>query len=154
MPRPTRAQQVAARRARPVSARTARKRARAHAEEQARKAATGGKPTRPPETIGQARVWERKKKRYEIAGLCEVDACHAAWGHAEGWAILPWNPCEACQPIINAFDTGTPHPKWRKILQKLEYMTVEDLGAWLDAHEPTDEIPPRVRRTRNRRTTR
>lgn len=154
MPRPTRAQVVAARKARPVSARTARKRAKAHQAEQAAKAATGGKKHRAPETLGQARVWERKVRRYEIAGLCYQDACRAAWGHAEGWAILPWDPCQTCQPIINAFDTPTPHPKWRKCLTKLEYMTPEELSDWLDEHEPVDEVPVRVRRTRNRRTTR
>lgn len=141
MVRKSRAEMLKARRARPVSARTAARRARQReAEETSFTSATtrGGRPTRPPETLGQAHVWSRKQRRYMIAGLDEVCAAHAAWGHAEGWAILPWDPCEVCQPIVNAFDTPSAHPKWRKCLTKLEYMSPEELSDWIDDHEPKD----------------
>lgn len=141
MVRKTRAQVLKAKRNRPVSARTAARRARQRqAEETSFTSALtkGGRPTRPAETLSQARIWERKKRRYMIAGLDEVCAGRAAWGHSEGWAILPWDPCETCQPLVNAFDTESAHPKWRKCLTKLEYMTEDELSDWLDEHEPRD----------------
>lgn len=132
-----------ARRARPVSARTMARRARqAEAAQEAQAAQRGGRETREPETLGQARVWERKNRRYLLAGLCDVDAANAAWGHAEGWGSLDKagrNPCAECQPFVNMFPSPGPRgSKWRKILTKLEYMTEEELGEWLDKHYPPE----------------
>lgn len=128
------------RRARPVSARTMARRARQQATDTL--TATSNKKTREPETIGQARVWQRKYNRYRLAGLCDRDAVSAAWGHAEGFGALDdagRNPCQACQPLVDKFDTPGPRgSKWRKCLTKLEYMTESELEAWLDAHAPED----------------
>lgn len=124
---------------RAVTARTAARRARKLAAEAA------AKPVKPkkadsPETIGQARVWQRKKHRYEIAGLCSGCASVAAYGHAEGFQIQP-NPCSRCQPLVDKFPNNGPRgSKWRKILDKLEYMTEEKLSAWLDAHWPDEDL--------------
>jgi hypothetical protein len=129
---------------RQVSARTARNRARRLASlEQQRKAARQVREgPRPPETMGQARVWQRKCHRYELAGLCDRCASAAAWGHAEGFGALEKSgrvPCDQCQPLVNAFPSPGPRgSKWRKILDKLEYMSEESLGEWLDAHEPKE----------------
>lgn len=86
-----------------------------------------------PETLGQARVWQRKNGRYLIAGLCYTCAAQAAWGHAQGFEkIKP--PCDECLPVVRIFPT--PGPKgspWKKILDKLEYMSESELSEWLDS---------------------
>lgn len=126
-----------ARLARPVSERTLKRRQRQAA------AATANATQRKrhgaePETIGQARVWQRKQGRYELAGLCPTCASQAAWGHALGFQKIK-NPCSQCQPFVSRFDTPGPRgSKWRKILTKLEYLTEEQLGAWLDDHYPEE----------------
>src|SRR5690348_9639386 len=89
-----------------VSARTARNRARKRAalEQQRAAARQNREGTRPPETPGQARVWQRKYNRYILAGLCDVDAVAAAWGHAEGFGLLERAgrvPCAQCQPLVD-----------------------------------------------------
>lgn len=129
---------------RQVTARTAARRARKRlALEQSREQARRGREgPRPPETTGQARVWQRKCLRYELAGLCDRCAAFAAWGHAEGFGTLEKSgraPCAQCQPLVDKFPTPGPRgAKWRKILVKLEYMDEERLGAWLDAHSPEE----------------
>ncbi len=86
-----------------------------------------------PETIGQARVWTRKCHRYEIAGLCARCAAQAAWGHAQGFTEIK-DPCATCQPVVSTFPGAGPKgSKWRKVLDKLEYMSEAELGEWLDA---------------------
>lgn len=128
-----------ARRSRPVSARTAARRARAAQAEQAQKE-TSKTRRKEPETIIQARVWERKCNRYILAGLCEVCASAAAWGHAEGFGTLERAgrvPCADCQPFVSKFPKQAFRgSKWFKILDKLEYMDAETLEIWLDAHWP------------------
>lgn len=118
-----------------VSRATIRRRGRvaeAKAQELAIKRATATARKEAPETIGQARVWTRKAKRYEIAGLCTRCAAQAAYGHAQGFGEIK-DPCSACQPIVSTFPGAGPKgSKWRKILDKLEYMSEEELGAWLD----------------------
>jgi len=86
-----------------------------------------------PETISQARVWDRKNKRYLIAGLCFGCAAQAAWGHAIGFQkINP--PCAECIPLIASFDTPGPQgSKWRKCLLKLEYIPEDEVAAILEA---------------------
>lgn len=118
-----------------VSARTAKRRnARLQAAKTAR--AQSRERTVQPETIGQARVWQRKQGRYEIAGLCSPCAAQAAWGHAVGFQKIH-DPCIVCQPIVTNFSHPGPRgSKWRKILDKLEYMDPETLSEWLDEHAP------------------
>lgn len=125
-----------ARRSRPVTARTAARRARQ--QQEALEAKTSTSRTSMPETMGQARVWQRKQGRYDIAGLCHTCSSHAAWGHALGFQRIP-DPCETCQPIVKCFPHAGPRgSKWRKILDKLEYMTVDQLSEWLDKYTPED----------------
>lgn len=127
---------------RPVSARTAARRAR-RLQAAATAKQTAERRADRPETLGQARVWQRKNGRYLIAGLCTVDAATAAWGHAEGFQHLP-PPCSRCQPLVDKFPNAGPRgSKWRKILDKLEYMNEETLGAWLTAYEPDDYVADR-----------
>jgi len=119
-----------------VTARTARnraKRAEALAADIAARALIAKRRAEAPETLGQARVWTRKCNRYTIAGLCAGCAAQAAYGHAQGFAdIRP--PCKACQPLVSAFPhSGPKGSPWKKILDKLEYMSEAELGAWLDA---------------------
>jgi hypothetical protein len=120
-----------------ISRATIRRRGRqaeAAAQERAAKLAESKARREAPETLGQARVWTRKALRYELAGLCTKCAAQAAWGHAQGFGEIK-DPCAACQPIVNAFPGDGPRgSKWRKILDKLEYMSETELGEWLDAH--------------------
>ncbi|HEV2172785.1 MAG TPA: hypothetical protein VGR71_04420 [Nitrospira sp.] len=123
---------------RAVTARTAARRARKLAAEQTTVAHRRN--SREPETVGQARVWQRKYNRYLLAGLCDRDAVAASWGHSEGFGVLEAAgrvPCLQCQPLVDMFPTKGPKgSKWNKILDKLEYMDEDELGAWLDAHTP------------------
>lgn len=103
-----------------VTARTARRRARIVQAEEVAKATQRNKP-RPAESMSQAKIWDRKNKRYIIAGLCFTCAAQAAWGHALGFEKIK-DPCTECQPIVNGFETPGPRgSKWRKCLIKLEY---------------------------------
>jgi hypothetical protein len=61
-----------------------------------------------PETLSQARTWERCKGIYLDAGLCHACACQAAWGHQLGFRTVK-PPCEACAPVVASF----PVPKGR-----------------------------------------
>jgi hypothetical protein len=110
-----------------VTARTAARRARVAAAESTSSARSQRKHTE-PESISQAKVWDRKCKRYRIAGLCDPCSANAAWGHQLGFGDIP-DPCSACQPTVNAFDTSGPKgSKWRKCLIKLEYLTDTELA--------------------------
>lgn len=122
-----------------VTARTAARRARKREETQI--ATTTEKRRTPPETLGQARVWTRKQRRYELAGLCTTCAAQAAWGHAEGFQKIK-DPCPRCLPLVAAFPAAGPRgSKWRKILDKLEYLSTESLGDWLDKFSPDVSVP-------------
>lgn len=117
---------------RAVTARTMARRARKVEAAKAERA--HARRAEAPETLGQARVWDRKRNRYLIAGLCPPCAAQAAYGHAEGFQDIR-NPCAVCQPIVNTFPNAGPRgSKWRKILDKLEYMSEEQLSEWIDAH--------------------
>ena len=131
------------RRARPVTVRTQRRRQRqAEAEASVNAITQAGRKRRDPETPGQARVWQRKYNRYRLAGLCDLCAVAAAWGHSEGFQALEAAgrvPCVDCQPLVDMFDRPGPRgSKWRKLFTKLEYMDEEALGAWIDEHTPED----------------
>lgn len=119
-----------------VSLRTAKRRARqaeASAATELAKKRLEVRRAEKPETLGQARVWQRKCGRYRIAGLCDRCAAQAAYGHAEGFQNIK-DPCETCQPTVDGFPTPGPRgSKWRKILDKLEYMSETELSNWLDA---------------------
>lgn len=52
-----------------------------------------------PETIRQARRWEKVKDVYLELGLCHKCAAMAAWGHQVGFAICN-RPCDICLPLI------------------------------------------------------
>lgn len=114
-----------------VSARTAKRRAKrvAAAAEQRRQLREGRK--REPETLTQAKVYDRKVRRYRNAGLCETCAAQAAWGHAIGFQKIH-DPCKRCAPIVALFDTPGPRgSKWRKCLIRLETLDPVDVAAYL-----------------------
>jgi hypothetical protein len=116
---------------RPVTARTAARRARKRTAEQV---ASGRRENteNEPETLGQARVWQRKCERYRIVGLCDVCCAQAAYGHACGFQKIK-DPCLVCQPIVSNFPTPGPRgSKWRKLLLKVEYFDEEQLSELLD----------------------
>jgi hypothetical protein len=110
-----------------VTRRTAARRARKH--EAAAIAKEKAKQVRlEPESIGQAKVWQRKLRRYQLAGLCDACAAQAAWGHACGFQKIR-NPCIECQPLVNSFpDPGPSGSKWRKCLVKLEYLSEQEIA--------------------------
>ena len=68
-----------------------------------------------PETIEEARRWERYKNKYIENGFCHTDACQAAWGHQIGFALSN-KPCSACvllmadMPVISRGSDGV----WRR----------------------------------------
>lgn len=67
----------------------------------------------PPETMGQARLWDATNGWYLKAGLCGRCASQAAWGHQIGWSrVRP--PCETCAPITAAFPLEQVND-WRSV---------------------------------------
>lgn len=76
----------------------------------------------PPETISQARTWDRVKTLYLRDGLCHACAAQAAWGHQLGFGYVvnrPWGdsarikaPCRVCAPIVATFPVARPNG-WR-----------------------------------------
>lgn len=105
-----------------VSARTMAKRNARHVAAQQQ-----GPERQEAESLAQCRVWDRKKKRYLLAGLCDPCAGQAAWGHQVGFGKIS-NPCRECQPLVDHFDTPGPEgSKWRKCLIKLEYLSDTEL---------------------------
>jgi hypothetical protein len=73
----------------------------------------------PPETLTQAHEWERAKRRYLDAGLCDKCSAQAAWAHqnmGDTWLTIN-PPCELCAPLVSAFPHPTPSPLWRKTLR-------------------------------------
>lgn len=131
-----------ARRSRPATARTMARRARRVEAENSALTPRDRRKRSAPESIGQARVWQRKCHRYELAGLCDVCASAAAWGHAEGFQLLERSgriPCNKCQPLVSRFpQQAFRGSKWYKILDKLEYMKTDQLAEWLRAHAPKE----------------
>jgi len=51
---------------------------------------------RPPETLGQARAWDKNQNRYLRSGFCARCASAAAWGHQSGWSSVP-PVCPTCK---------------------------------------------------------
>ena len=73
-----------------------------------------------PESLAQARDWEKAKVRYLQAGLCDRCASQAAWAHQPGaggwWAVHP--PCNMCAELIPMLPLATPNPAWRSLRRK------------------------------------
>lgn len=71
-----------------------------------------------PETLRQAQRWDRVKRDYVDAGLCNRCAAQLAWGqdNAGGWMGLR-PPCDACTPIVCAFPQPTANPLWQRFLK-------------------------------------
>lgn len=110
-----------------VTARTAARRARV-AEAEHTSTSTKSRKHPEPESVSQAKVWDRKYRRYQLAGLCSTCAANAAWGHQCGFGEIS-DPCPECQPTVNAFDTSGPRgSKWRKCLVKLEYLSEAEIA--------------------------
>jgi hypothetical protein len=66
-----------------------------------------------PETIGQAKTWDRVKRRYLDEGLCLRCACQAAYGHQLGFR-RSHDPCAGCSPRIAAFPIQADS-RWRRL---------------------------------------
>lgn len=108
---------------RPVSARTAKRRAQKRQQSEVTQRRNAQNAESKPETMAQARAFDRKKKRYRRLGLCQPCAAQAAWGHQLGFGDLR-PPCTECLPIVAALpDDGPRGSKWRKCLIKVEYLT-------------------------------
>jgi hypothetical protein len=78
------------------------------------------KPSTRPESLAQARTWEKTKGRYLAAGLCRKCAGQAAWAHqsgAGGWG-LAHPPCSDCAEIVELFPYPTVMPEWRCLFRK------------------------------------
>jgi hypothetical protein len=119
---------MAVRRGSTIKVTRATKRARARDAERAAQRAARHDPHSDPETPAQARVWDRKCRRYKVAGLCDACAAQAAWGHALGFQNIN-DPCAECQPLVNALpDAGPRGSKWRKCLIKLEYLSEDEVA--------------------------
>lgn len=56
-----------------------------------------------PETMAQAKRWEKVNQRYLKKGLCVKCASQASWGHQLGFKNVEHDPCETCRPIIDSF---------------------------------------------------
>jgi hypothetical protein len=69
---------------------------------------------RQPETLAQAHSWQKAKRSYLLAGLCERCAAQAAWAHQCGWLTLTELPCPACAGIVAALPVATPNAAWRR----------------------------------------
>jgi hypothetical protein len=105
-----------------VSNRTMKRRAARREEVQSKREQSARRSTK-PETMAQARAYDRKVRRYRRLGLCGACASQAAWGHQCGFGKIN-DPCTECAPIVAAFpDAGPRGSKWRKCLLKVEYMT-------------------------------
>lgn len=69
-----------------------------------------------PETMSQAVTWQRAKRRYVAAGVCDVCAAQAAWGHQCGFSSIK-PPCPVCAGLVATFPTRAVGP-WRKLLHQ------------------------------------
>ena len=68
----------------------------------------------PPETMEQAKEWDRRKSAYVRAGLCHPCAATASYGHQLGWHRTQYPPCVDCVPVVATFPQETVDPAWRK----------------------------------------
>jgi hypothetical protein len=68
-----------------------------------------------PESITQARKWDRDKRRAALAaGVCDACAARYSWGVQVGFR-LSRPPCADCAPFVNAA-TGISKPNgWRRL---------------------------------------
>ncbi|GIG37933.1 hypothetical protein Cpa01nite_33140 [Cellulomonas pakistanensis] len=53
-----------------------------------------------PETIEQARTWERVKNHALAFGICHACAAQLAWGHQLGFAETTRPPCDSCLAVV------------------------------------------------------
>jgi len=64
-----------------------------------------------PETLAQAREWDKTRNHYRRLGLCHRCAAQAAYGHADGFSTVK-APCTDCLPIVATLPTAQPNG-WR-----------------------------------------
>lgn len=72
-----------------------------------------------PETVSQARTWQRVRDHYRSTGLCDRCAAQAAWAHqdhGDQWVTIH-PPCPRCAPIVATFPDRTPSGSWRKCIR-------------------------------------
>lgn len=84
-----------------------------------------------PETVGEARTWQKTLTRYRADGLCHRCASQAAWGHQNGFSLIR-PPCDECAPIVATFPmpAGKDSP-WRR----------HPRGAWRPAPSAGEGVP-------------
>lgn len=64
-----------------------------------------------PESLTEARRWERYRSEFDALGLCGRCACQAAYGVQVGWShVHP--PCDRCRPVLAVFTRAGPNG-WR-----------------------------------------
>lgn len=78
-----------------------------------------------PETVGQAREWDRNLRAYVALGLCHGCAAQAAWGHQVGFGLSE-PPCPVCRPVVAGFDVARAGG-WRSA-SPAERMSVSGVG--------------------------
>ena len=66
-----------------------------------------------PETIHQARDWDRYKNTYLAGGLCHRCSAQAAWGHQCGFTLIR-PPCEECVLLVAALPERAAGAVWRR----------------------------------------
>jgi hypothetical protein len=66
-----------------------------------------------PESLDQARHFDRKVVRYLTAGICRTCSAQAAWGHQLGFSLIQ-PPCADCRDAVAALPTPSVGG-WRKL---------------------------------------
>lgn len=70
----------------------------------------------PPETLGQARRWDRVKRNAVRFGLCQRCAAQFAWAHQENTGSFggAHSPCDDCKPLIASLPVAKVNG-WRTV---------------------------------------
>jgi hypothetical protein len=89
---------------------------------------------RRPETLSQARTFDRLNRRYLAVGLCYRCAAQAAYGHQLGFA-LSHQPCERCAPLVAELPTKRVNG-WRSLAAERPEKSDSDVNA---AAAPTQD---------------
>lgn len=98
-----------------------------------------------PETQREAVAFGTRRNRYAGAGLCDVCAAQAAYGHAHGSRAVQ-APCTRCAVVVSTF----PSPKrngWRFLalgsddLLCASVATTSDAGTVQDSGTPSAMLP-------------
>lgn len=78
-----------------------------------------------PETLDQARHWDRQMARYARVGLCGRCSSQAAFGHQMGWKQAQ-PPCGECLALVQTFGGVEKANGWRILPSKGSPRTAPD----------------------------